>query len=356
VLEVATVIRSIVLGGRRQVGFLAVAGAVTALVAGCSGADSKAEDASCPLAKPTSTLAETLPESCKFVRIDTAGNPDAQVLWGDSDCAPDQIAWMRTGGDPRPVVNGVSQGNRAYRRLTVRDGDNPNGDGERCELGKNSWVDELASPRNPAGTFYEYGEGARLVTYASVRLTSSFPIATGQWQSVLQIKQAGPSNGSDGTPMLSLKAFENRFQLYHTPSDSEGPDTQLWSPDPRVNPAATLRAGVWYRIAIDAFYSQDPAAAWVKLYIDLNDDGDFDDPQEQSPVFSGQALGGTLKTEPPPASDPGDPNDPGHGVDIGPPTGAPIPSHLRAGIYHNPVIPCPRGCSVDVDNVEVVAP
>ena len=57
----------------------------------------------------------------------------------------------------------------------------------------------------------------------------------------------------------------------------------------------------------------------------------------------------TLRTEP--APEPGT-------ADVGPATGAPIPSHLRAGIYHNPVIPCvaPSGCSVDVDNVQVMAP
>ena len=38
--------------------------------------------------------------------------------------------------------------------------------------------------------------------------------------------------------------------------------------------------------------------------------------------------------------------------------GQPIPSHLRAGIYHDPLIPCPSptGCSVDIDNVQVIRP
>ena len=36
-----------------------------------------------------------------------------------------------------------------------------------------------------------------------------------------------------------------------------------------------------------------------------------------------------------------------------------MPSHLRAGIYQNESYACPRsgvGCSVDVDNVQVLRP
>ncbi|MBM3667308.1 MAG: hypothetical protein FJW90_07485 [Actinobacteria bacterium] len=38
--------------------------------------------------------------------------------------------------------------------------------------------------------------------------------------------------------------------------------------------------------------------------------------------------------------------------------GKSIPSHLRAGIHHDPVMdrPAPAGCAVDVDNVQVLAP
>jgi hypothetical protein len=332
--------------------------ASSAILSGCIGSSadhhSSAAQASCPLAGAGSVLAMTLPGSCSVDRSDTAGNPDALVLWGEYECVPDQVTWVPSGGDRAPTATGKPQGNRAFRGLTVMDGDNPGGYGERCELGKDSYVDGIAGPRNLLGTFYNYREGDRRATYASIKLPSNFPVDTDEWQSVLQIKQSGPSNGSSGTPMLSLKVYDNRFRLFHTRTDSEGPDTQLWSPDPKVNANARPRRGVWYRIAIDALFSKDPSVGWVKMYIDLNGDGDFADPQEQSPVFGGSALGGTLKTEP--APDPGNPDIPGQGVDIGPTTGEPIPSHLRAGIYHNPVIPCPGGCSVDVDNVQVVGP
>ena len=335
-------------------GALAATATLAVIAASCSRLTSGGVIVPCPLTQAGSTLSVTLPESCRLQRADTAGNPDSQELWGDHACAANQVIWRPSGGDPSPLPSGVPQGNGAFRRLTVRDGDNPDGYGERCELGKNSYADGIAGPRNPFGTFYNYHEGDRRATYASIRLPSNFPIDAARWQNVLQLKQSGPSNGSSGTPMLSVKVYRNRFRLFHTPTSSEGPDTELWSPDPRENPAATPRHGIWYRMAIDARYSQNPSLGWVKMYIDLNGDGDFADPEEQSPVFGGSALGGTLKTEP--APEPGNPDIPSDGMDIGPRTGAPIPSHLRAGIYHNSVISCPGGCSVDLDNVEVVSP
>ena len=91
--------------------------------------------------------------------------------------------------------------------------------------------------------------------------------------------------------------------------------------------------GVWTRFAFDVFYSQDPGRGWFQVSADRNSDGDFDDSGERSPVIRVP----TLATE----------NS----------TGAPIPSHLRTGLYHNSSIPCPgsSGCSVEVDNVQVVA-
>jgi hypothetical protein len=70
-------------------------------------------------------------------------------------------------------------------------------------------------------------------------------------------------------------------------------------------------------------------------------DGDAGDPGEQSPTFHVA----TLKREIPG----GDPSD-----GIAP--GESIPSHLRTGVYHNPEIDCPPpdGCSVEVDNIEVL--
>ncbi len=76
--------------------------------------------------------------------------------------------------------------------------------------------------------------------------------------------------------------------------------------------------------------------------MDLNGDGDFADPSELSRGMRTY----TLKVQMP-------------GPDLeGIKPGRPIPSHLRAGIYHDPDIACPApiGCPVDIDNVQVVRP
>jgi hypothetical protein len=102
----------------------------------------------------------------------------------------------------------------------------------------------------------------------------------------------------------------------------------------------TAQKNVWTRIAVDAYYSQYVEKGWVKYYVDANGDGDFSDPGERSPVFHTN----TLKRE-----------IPGTTAD-GLVAGDTIPSHLRLGIYHDSPIPCPSptGCSVDIDNVQVV--
>jgi hypothetical protein len=77
-------------------------------------------------------------------------------------------------------------------------------------------------------------------------------------------------------------------------------------------------------------------------YVDKNGDGNARDAGERSPTTQTY----TLKTEIPDTS-----------LD-GILAGQAIPSHLRIGLYHNPLITCPRplGCQVDIDNVQVVDP
>jgi hypothetical protein len=145
----------------------------------------------------------------------------------------------------------------------------------------------------------------------------------------MQMKQTQPSDDNCCGPELEMQATRGEWVI----ADSWN---ILWT-----FPAQTNK---WTRFAWDVYYSQDPSKGWLQVSADLNGDGDFNDSDERSPVIHTA----TLRTEP----------EGPHGASDGLAAGAPIPSHLRVGIYHNSSIPCPSptGCSVDVDNVQVVGP
>ena len=265
---------------------------------------------------------------CTVLREDTAASPDPKPLWGKIDCAEDsRHQWLTGGADPHLTATGAPQGEDAYRRLTVIDGDDVWG--ERCELGLN---DHRYGYYGGGGTFALYGEGERRITFVSYRLPSSFPLETTAWQPVLQMKQTQPSANGGGTPILAMRATAGRWSLMN--SDSAGPSSdshEIWS-----TPA---QSGVWTRFALDVTYSPDPAMGSIQVYVDLNGDGDAADPEEQSPVLHTSTL--KYETE-------------GGSVSDGIAPSESITSHLRMGIYHDTQIPCPSGCAVEVDNVQVV--
>jgi len=267
---------------------------------------------------------EALPDSSqRLLASDTAGMADPLPFWGALDCAErSRHRRIATGGDPAPAGDGSPQGDAAFRRLTAVDGDDLWG--ERCELGLN----------NAGGPVSFYREGERLVTYASFRLPHDFPLGAKNWQGVLQMKQAQPADNGGGTPVISLGAYQGQWLLFASDPGPTTVDRVIWR--------APAEKEVWTRFRIEALYSQDPERGWIEVRVDLDGDGDSGGEDESSPRI---ALA-TLKRET--AGDPGD------GLE----QGDAIPSHLRVGIYHDERIACPApaGCSVDVDNVQVLRP
>jgi Polysaccharide lyase len=276
--------------------------------------------ASCAVTVDRDPFAAPVP-ACAVVARDTAQDSDPRPFWGSVQCeSSSRHEYSTSGGDPHAAAGGAPQGNSAYRRLTVLDGDDYYG--ERCELGENDW-------RSGPTAFYR--EGQHRLTYISYRLGDDYPLANPGWQVVMQMKQTQPSENGGGTPVISLEARNGRWNLIQSNSAGYSSDTHvLWS-----TPAQT---GEWARFVFDVVYSQDPAIGSIRVSVDLNGDGDSLDPDEQSPTFQTY----TLKYETPD----GDYFDAGNS----------IPSHLRVGIYHNSEIACQAlgTCSNGVDNVQVV--
>lgn len=256
---------------------------------------------------------------------DTGTAPDPTGLWGKVDCQNQSRAQqITTGGDTHLTALGTPQGDSAFRRLSVIDGDDVYG--ERCELGEDYRAE---------GPTVLYRQGKHRVTALSVRLPSSFPLSVYTWQVVMQMKQTFPAANSSGTPVLELDAYNGRWVLRQ--SLSRGPIS-----DSRVLWSVPAQANFWTRFAFDVRYSDRKKSGYIRVAVDLNGDGDFADAGEVSKGFHTY----TLKIET------------GGGGPDGIKPGSAIPSHLRAGIYHDTAIPCraPTGCQVDIDNVQVLRP
>jgi hypothetical protein len=260
----------------------------------------------------------------KLIASDTSVNPNPDPFWGRSYCANEErVQQVTTGGDTHATATGAPQGDTAFRRFTVLDGDDSFG--ERCELG---WD----SRRSPTAF---YRQGRHRITQISIRLPSSFPLDAYTWQAVMQMKQSGPAANSGGAPVLSFDAWGGRWRLRQSLTRTTGTDLrELWSAPAQLN--------FWTRFIFDVRYSDRKKRGYIRVGADLNGDGDVADPGELSPGFRTY----TLKIETP------------GGEADGIKAGRPIPSHLRAGIYHDSDVPClaPTGCQVDIDNVQVLRP
>ena len=147
------------------------------------------------------------------------------------------------------------------------------------------------------------------------------------------MKQAQPADNGGGTPVLSLGAYNGRWALCRaTRRGDRGRTTRSGrrQRQPSSGPGSPSTSS----------YSQDPSKGSITVYVDLNGDGDFADPGEQSRPSSTN----TLKYE---TAGSDRRRHRRRRVDPLPPARGHLP-HAD--------IDCPGGCSVDVDNVQVVAP
>lgn len=255
------------------------------------------------------------PGGTALVAEDTAASADPLPFWGQVDCAehPPGLTpahqLVPDDGDPSRTATGARQGNSSFRRLTVYDGDDVSG--ERCELGLNDRLGPTA--------FYD--EGDRRITFISIRIPKETPDGE-LFRNVYQNKQAQPYDSPEQASMLEMQVRDGVWRL-------DIDYRNVWK--------GPLEKGVWARFAFDVVYSQDPERGSVLVRADLDGDGVFEESSPRRHVA-------TLRVE----SD----------GEVGPSEGASIPSHLRAGIYQDEGYECPRsgrGCSVDIDNVQVLA-
>lgn len=128
-----------------------------------------------------------------------------------------------------------------------------------------------------------------------------------------------------------------RCELGYNWNEDTDPGTGIAGPGPTVFYDEGERLVTF---AFDVAYSSDPAKGSIRIYADLNGDGDAEDDDERSPELR-------LATLRPETAGRQDAVAPGEG----------IPSHLRAGLYQNRNYGCPppQGCYMDIDNVQVVA-
>lgn len=264
----------------------------------------------------------------KILREDNSAQADPLAgLWGQLAAAdPSRHVYKTSGGDPRAKADGTSQGNSAYRELTVRDGDSWQGESaERTELGRNTCSPPYTE--NPPGgtdaTFAIFDEGQRRLIFFSQRYHADLNTGVDTFQTIMQAKQNQPyaANGPvDSAPALEVSIYGGSILLGN-----------FWMI--RWTTGAPVREA-WIRYCLDVTFSKDPTKGRVRLYVDRDGDGDFLDADEMSPEITCQTLANLTSKGSSPRN-----------------VGDPIPSHFRIGCYHRATY---GPTTVDIDNVQVV--
>ena len=251
----------------------------------------------------------------RVLREDPCTDPEYKNLWGYSDVQDDSRVAHFTSGGPN---------NGPFRRLTVLDGDNPRGYGERCELTYNNICDGLASEDNWYAPFWIYFPDTRAITEWDCRLPVDFPINATTWQVLAQMKQGAPGDVGLG-PQIGLQALHGKLvaDAHHDPHAQDG------VPFAEFN----VPLGEWFHLRWDVIYSNDPSKGSIQLTID------------GQPAPAIKPPNGTLKTQPTDVS-----CGEGSKKPYSMKAGDPEPSVLRLGIYHDENLP---GTHVDLANIRI---
>jgi hypothetical protein len=247
----------------------------------------------------------------KLIHEDPMTSADFEAEWGLYQAASKERYEFKEGsGEERPKGDGTPQANENFRRLNLLEADVANVGGERCELGAN---ERRRGIEGGEGTFMLYEEGKHYKTFLSMRLAPNYPIGAEAWQIGTQMKQAQPYAEDDlgGIPVLEMSIFFNELALNYVGSTKNGLEKTL-------APAVTDR---WVRLCWDVVYSADPAQGQIEVTVDDREGATDFVPQHSSGLLTDVQTLATAQKE-------------GSGLAVG----DPIPSHLRWGIYRNPII------------------
>lgn len=191
------------------------------------------------------------------------------------------------------ILEGEGPGGVNARELWTQEGDDYYQ--MRAELGRNEWRYGI---NGGPGTFMLYEAGMTTQTALWLRLGDDYPLELNAWSVILQQKQAQPCGNTvpETGPAMTLNAYGGRLHLERFWKD-------LWS--------CPISVGQWTRIGWMVCHRDDPSG-WTALKVLSAED------VYESPRFDGATL---LR-------------EPSGNTSGRRPTGAPCPSHLRAGVYH----------------------